>query len=256
MPSDPQRLNIQDFNVKIRTGTRTSPLCPAIHREKSDRLQRYVTGNTMWRMRIPPVIHPRTTVLLTALMGVGVALAPTQSRGEWWKIYAPKDYEDCATSAEQPSLSKQEKAKILSQCDAKFAGRRKPGGGYTYFDFMQNRPFDIAGPNPTPEELKKMDQEYLGYLEDQKREAIVAAITEKQRTPDFIELPKAIIAPAKGVAATAPSPKPRPAAAPPRVHKEAVCKGDALSCGWAKLATTVHNLFQPPPKKPIQQAQR
>jgi hypothetical protein len=123
---------------------------------------------------------------------------------------------------------------------------------------MQNRQFDIAGPNPTPEELKRMDQEYLGYLEDQKHEAIVAAITEKQRTPDLIELPKAIIAPAKGVTATAPSPKLRPVAAPPRARKEAVCKGDALACGWAKLTTAVHNLFQAPPspKKPIQQAQR
>lgn len=202
------------------------------------------------------MIHLRSTASLTVLFSLSVALLSTQSHAEWWKIYAPKDYEDCATSAEQPSLSKQEKAKILSGCDAKFAGRRKPGGGYSYFDFMQNRQFDIAGPNPTPEELKKMDQEYLGYLEDQKREAIVAAITEKQRTPEPIELPKPIIAPAHVV--TAPSPKPRPVAAPPRVRKEAVCKGDALACGWAKLSMTVHNLFQPPPppKKTLQQAQR
>jgi hypothetical protein len=205
------------------------------------------------------VIHLRTTASLTVLFGLSIALVPTQSHAEWWKIYAPKDYEDCATSAEQPGLAKQEKAKILSACDAKFAGRRKPGGGgYTYFDFMQNRQFDIAGPNPTPEELKKMDQEYLGYLEDQKREAIVAAITEKQRTPEPIELPKPIIAPARAVATAAPVPKPRRPAAPSRAHKEAVCKGDALTCGWSKLTTTVHNLFQPPapPKKSLQQAQR
>jgi hypothetical protein len=39
-----------------------------------------------------------------------------------------------------------------ANCDARFAGRRKPGGGYTYYDFMQGRNFDIAGPNPTVEE--------------------------------------------------------------------------------------------------------
>lgn len=200
---------------------------------------------------------------MTALFGLCLAFSPTQSRAEWWKIYAPKDYEDCATSAEQPGLSKQDKAKILSDCDAKFAGRRKPGGGYTYFDFMQNRHFDIAGPNPTPDELKRMDQEYLGYLEDRRHDAVVAAVTERQRASEMIELPKAIIAPPKSVASivASPTPKPRPAAAPPRGHKEAQCKGDALSCGWAKLASTVHNLFQPPPahnkpKKPVQQAQR
>lgn len=201
---------------------------------------------------------------MTALFGLCLAFSPTQSRAEWWKIYAPKDYEDCATSAEQPGLSKQDKAKILSDCDAKFAGRRKPGGGYTYYDFMQNRHFDIAGPNPTPEELKRMDQEYLGYLEDRRHDAVASAVTERQRAPEMIELPKAIIAPPKSVASivASPTPRPRPAAAPPRARKEAVCKADALSCGWAKITTTVHDLFQPPqqhkpaPKKPLQQAQR
>lgn len=206
------------------------------------------------------MIHSRTTASLTVLFGLCLAFSPTQSRAEWWKIYAPKDYEDCATSAEQPGLSKQDKAKILSDCDAKFAGRRKPGGGYAYFDFMQNRSFDIAGPNPTPEELKKMDQEYLGYLEDRRHEAVVAAVAQP---PEPIELPKAILSPPKSVAAIAsPTPKPRPATAPPRARKEAVCKADALSCGWAKITTTVHDLFQPPQqhkpahKKPLQQAER
>ncbi|MEH2512958.1 hypothetical protein V1291_004312 [Nitrobacteraceae bacterium AZCC 1564] len=230
---------------------------------KIRQLQGLSDGNTMRHMKVPPVIQPGTTASLTVLFGLCIAFASTQSRAEWWKIYAPKDYEDCATSAEQPGLSKQDKAKILSECDAKFAGRRKPGGGYTYYDFMQNRHFDIAGPNPTPEELKRMDQEYLGYLGDHRQEAIVAAIGEQRRAPEVIELPRAILAPPKGVASVAvsPTPKPRPAAAPPRKHKEAECKGDALSCGWAKLTTTVHDLFQPPqhkptPKKRVQQAQR
>lgn len=57
----------------------------------------------------------------------------------------PADFEDCAAAAEGARARK--KTAKLSECNAKFAGRRKPGGGYTYFDFMQNRNFDIAGPN-------------------------------------------------------------------------------------------------------------
>jgi hypothetical protein len=53
-----------------------------------------------------------------------------------------------------------------------FAGRRKMGGGYTYYDFMQNRHFDISGPNPSPEEMRQIDQEYTAYLGDQRRESI------------------------------------------------------------------------------------
>jgi len=79
------------------------------------------------------------------------------------------------------AATKEEKAAKLSECNAKFAGRRKPGGGYTYFDFMQNRTFDIAGPNPTPEEQKKIDEEYIAYLENQRRSNIAAAFAAKQQ---------------------------------------------------------------------------
>ena len=90
-------------------------------------------------------------------------LAPVSAHAQWWRS-APADFEHCAAAAEK-SANKEEKASRLSECNAKFAGRRKPGGGYTYFDFMQNRNFDIAGPNPTPEEQKKIDEEYIVYLE-------------------------------------------------------------------------------------------
>jgi hypothetical protein len=45
---------------------------------------------------------------------------------------------------------------------------------------MQNRHFDIAGPNPTPEEQKHIDEEYIAYLDDQRRSSIAAAFTAKQ----------------------------------------------------------------------------
>jgi hypothetical protein len=69
---------------------------------------------------------------------------------------------------------------MLGQCNARFAGRRKVDGGYSYYDFMQNRTFDIAGPTPSPDELKEIDKEYLIYLDAQRRSAIAAA--EKQKT--------------------------------------------------------------------------
>ena len=79
------------------------------------------------------------------------------------------------------SRDREAKASALTACNAKFAGRRKPGGGYTYFDFMQDRSFDIAGPNPTPEEQKKIDQQYTEYLDNQRRSSIAAAFAAKQQ---------------------------------------------------------------------------
>lgn len=179
----------------------------------------------------------RTFVLLVLLTGLGVASSPMRAHAEWWKLYAPKDFEGCSQAAEQPGLSKDAQAKIISECDSKFVGRRKAGGGYTYFDFMQNRHFDIAGPNPTPQELKRMDQEYLAYLET------------NRETPEVVDPGQALAAinnqikpityqkstPPK-IAAKQPAPASRA-----RVRKD-VCKVDALTCGWAKITTTVKGL--------------
>jgi hypothetical protein len=90
------------------------------------------------------------------------------------------DYETCSENAEAKATSKKERADLLNQCGIQFVGRRKLDGGYMYHDFMQNRNFDIAGPNPTPEELKRIDEEYIDYLDVQRREAIAGAFAKKQ----------------------------------------------------------------------------
>src|SRR3954465_15635631 len=107
-----------------------------------------------------------SALLLTAAAG-SLILAPSRAQAQWWSR-APADFEECADKADK-AATKEERKSQLTECNAKFAGRRKHGGGYTYFDFMQNRNFDIAGPNPTPEEQKKIDEEYVAYLERERR---------------------------------------------------------------------------------------
>src|SRR6185295_3408785 len=97
----------------------------------------------------------------------------------WWSR-APTDFEECADTAEKLT-TKEARTDALAECNAKFAGRRKLGGGYTYYDFMQDRTFDIAGPNPTPEEQKKIDEQYTAYLERERRNSIAAAMMAKQQ---------------------------------------------------------------------------
>jgi hypothetical protein len=58
--------------------------------------------------------------------------------------------------AERTAVSLDERTSLITQCDKQFVGRRKMGGGYTYYDFLQNRHFDIAGPNPPPKEIKTL----------------------------------------------------------------------------------------------------
>lgn len=180
----------------------------------------------------------RTLAFLLLLTGLGAAVSP-MAHAEWWRLYAPKDFEECSQSAGQPGLSKDAQAKMISECDSKFAGRRKAGGGYTYFDFMQNRHFDIAGPNPTPQELKRMDQDYLAYLETNP-EAPAEVVDGGQALAAISNQMKSVIdqKPVRARPVEA-----QPVAAPPaRVRKKAACKDDALSCGLAKITDTVKSL--------------
>ena len=120
----------------------------------------------------------KSTLLTAAALAACAVFAPSPAPAQWWSR-APADFEDCADAAEK-AATKEAKASALTACNAKFAGRRKPGGGYTYFDFMQNKSFDIAGPNPTLEEQKKIDEQYTVFLEKERRSRINAAFTAKK----------------------------------------------------------------------------
>ena len=186
-----------------------------------------------------------------------------RAHAQWWRS-APKDFEDCADLAER-AKTKQDKTAQLADCNAKFAGRRKPGGGYTYYDFMQDRSFDIAGPNPTPDEQKKIDQEYTGYLEKERRSSIVAAFNAKQlerqekqqERPPQIQQASLHSEPAKVPVPAAKPVKPRIAAVPipePRPRTRSCVKG-TFSCDWPRLSDGLNDLKKlftpasPPPTK-------
>src|SRR5450631_795496 len=94
----------------------------------------------------------------------------------WWPQHSPQDFEQCSAQVERTSSSKDEQMVLIAQCGKQFVGRRKTGGGYTYYDFLQNRHFDIAGPNPTPKELRYFDEQYTSYLDAQRREAVAAGL--------------------------------------------------------------------------------
>ena len=121
----------------------------------------------------------RKSVLLVCATAGFAALQPARVAAEWWSR-APVDFEECADNAEKLT-TKEARTDALAECNAKFAGRRKASGGYTYYDFMQDRTFDIAGPNPTAEEQKYIDEQYALFLEKQRRKNIAAAFAAQQQ---------------------------------------------------------------------------
>ena len=195
------------------------------------------------------VVASRRAALLAAAAGFFL-LTPSHAQAQWWK-HAPVDFEECADAAEK-AATKAEKTAALADCNAKFAGRRKPGGGgYSYYDFMQDRSFDIAGPNPTAEEQKKIDEQYTIYLESQRRSTIAAAFAAKQQ--------QQLQASLKTGTAKVPLPQERPkqqAPAPaaemrPR-YRNGECARHSFSCEWPRLSEGLNDLkklFTSPPGK-------
>ena len=88
------------------------------------------TGAGVIRSRQSSLTATTSTIILLA---TSFALAPDRAQAQWWTA-APADYEDCAERVEKSLLSGESKAAALSNCESKFAGRRKRGGGYAYYN--------------------------------------------------------------------------------------------------------------------------
>jgi len=184
------------------------------------------------------VIASRSSLPAVAAVAGLVVLSPARAYAQWWRS-TPVDFESCADVAEK-AKSKEEKTSALAECNAKFAGRRKPGGGYTYYDFMQDRTFDIAGPNPTPEEQKHIDRQYTAYLESQRRSHIAAVFTAKQQQQQESQQRVQQVALRTEVEKI-----PVPVASPVKQAaraKASNCAKNAFSCEWPRLSQSIDDL--------------
>ena len=159
-----------------------------------------------------------------------------RAHAQWWRS-APADFEECADKAEK-ARTREDKTAALAECNAKFAGRRKAGGGYSYYDFMQDRTFDLAGPNPTPEEQKKIDEQYTAYLERERRNTIAAALMAKQHQHPSTQMQQVSL---RSDAEKVPVPVASPVRQAARI-KAANCARSSFSCDWPRLSEGINDL--------------
>jgi hypothetical protein len=196
---------------------------------------------------VPSVIASRASSFAVATIGGLIVLAPVRCDAQWWRS-TPADFESCADVAEK-AKTKEQKTSKLAECNAKYAGRRKLGGGYTYYDFMQDRTFDIAGPNPTPEEQKKIDEQYTAYLERERRNHAAAALAAKQHQTEppsaqewqQVSLRSEPTPPPPVEMERVPVPVASPVKQAARL-RAAQCARDQFSCEWPRLSEKVNEL--------------
>ena len=166
---------------------------------------------------------PATFVAVTALLIATLRLSvPSSSIGS--------DFEGCA-EWNRKMFSGAERVVRIMDCGARFAGRRKVGGGYTYYDLSQYRSFDIAGPNPTANERTRIYSQYKRSLELQRREAALAEIQQP-----VAEGPRVL-------AMSAPISTPIDLRRPKQSKSETCMIKGSLSCTWVKMASAVRNAF-------------
>jgi hypothetical protein len=171
----------------------------------------------------------------------------------WWGFrgsppQSARDFEECIEQVQAESPANDQRGALMTGCNARFAGRRKAGGGYTFYDFMQDRKFDIAGPNPTAEERKQIDREYMGFLDAQRREAVSAELAKRQNEALQADIergrqpvaPPMVLTPREPPSLAAKRPVDRP--------KSRRCEDGSLSCSWAKFSAVVKNAFASSPK--------
>lgn len=197
------------------------------------------------------VTASRRAALLVAAAGFFL-LTPSHAQAQWWKR-APVDFEECADAAEK-AATKAEKTAALASCNAKFAGRRKPGGGYSYYDFLQDRTFDIAGPNPTPEEQKKIDAAYAAYLANQRRsdEAAQAAMRQQREQEQQAQQLQQVALRTEVARVPVPVERPKVQQTVGQRPKGAPCIKGSFSCEWPRLSESLNDLkklFSPTPSK-------
>jgi hypothetical protein len=154
-----------------------------------------------------------------------------------------RDFEECVEQVHATSPPNDGVGALMTDCNARFAGRRKAAGGYTYYDFMQDRMFDIAGPNPTAEERKQIDREYINYLDAQRREAVSAELAKRQNEQLRVDLERARQPIGPPMVLTPTGLPPAAGKRPVDKSKATRCGDDSLSCTWAKFSTAVKNAF-------------
>ena len=198
-------------------------------------------------MSLPSGDAKRRMVVSIALSVFALVAVAFSLRGS--SLESARDFEECvgalgANPTLSSPLSKDERELgRATDCNARFAGRRKPGGGYTYYDFMQGRNFDIAGPNPTAEERNRIDREYIGFLDTKRREAVSAEFAKRQDEQLRADLererqaagPPLVLTPRNTFSLAAKRPADRSNSPP--------CDDNSLVCGWSKLSAVVKNSF-------------
>jgi hypothetical protein len=154
-----------------------------------------------------------------------------------------RDFEECVEQVQAKPPSNDERRALMTDCNARFAGRRKAGGGYTYYDFMQDRNFDIAGPNPTAEERKQIDREYMGFLDAQRREAVSAELAKRKSEQLRADMESARQSVRPLMVLTPTNSPPTAAKRPVDRSKSRRCEDGSLTCSWAKFSAVVKNAF-------------
>jgi hypothetical protein len=206
----------------------------------------------LWRIKgmvgLSVGVAKRYLILLAGVIAITFVAVAVSFRGS--DLESARDFEQCVEAIGGNSSFSQsgpspgdERGIAMTGCSARFAGRRKSGGGYSYYDFMQGRNFDIAGPNPTAEERKQIDLEYIAFLDAQRQEAVSSELAKKQDEELRADLEIAHQPAGPPLMLMPKNPSSSAVKRPTGRSKTTRCEDNSLACGWLKLSAVVKDAF-------------
>ena len=78
-----------------------------------------------------------------------------------WNLFGPKDFESCQEEAARDAKSKDALSILIDSCDSNYPARRKPQGGYYYYDFETKKYYDVSGPKPSKKDWEAIEKARL-----------------------------------------------------------------------------------------------
>ena len=89
---------------------------------------------------------------------------PSTASAQFLGFFGPKDYEECADKAAREAKNRDSLGILLQNCHSEFPGRKKPAGGYRYFDPRTGEYVDVSGPKFSAADVVAIEKQYQSFL--------------------------------------------------------------------------------------------
>lgn len=84
-------------------------------------------------------------------------LSSNSSNAQWFGLFGPNDYEECASAAAKDAKNNTALSILIENCAKDFPARRNGRGGYVFYEPLSQSYIDVSGPKLKEKDWKKIE---------------------------------------------------------------------------------------------------